>query len=388
MRIYNDPANGKPSSHGPQLKKAYYMKSALEEAVKEQYFTQLADVTAMPKNSGKMIERYVHIPLLDDRNINDQGIDATGKKIKDGNLYGSSKDIGTITAKMPLVSEVGGRVNRVGFTRKTIKGTFQKYGYFTDYTQESMDFDTEEDLEAQVTKSMVNAANEITEDLLQIDLINSAGVVVYGGSATEESEVDETSLVKYEDFARLSVTLDNNRTPKNTKIISGSRMIDTRTINASRVMYAGSEVIQHIRKMKDYHGEKAFISVEQYANGGEILRGEVGTIDQFRIIIVPEMMKWAGKGKAVGDDKAIHTTDGKADIFPMLVVGSESFTTIGFQTSGKSTKFVIYHKKPGEATANADDPFGERGFMSIKWYYGFMVLRPERIALIKTALPL
>ena len=386
--MYNDPSNGKPSSHGVQLVKAYYMKSALEEAVKEQYFTQLASTTDMPKNHGKHIERYVHIPLLDDRNVNDQGIDATGKVIKDGNLYGSSKDVGTITAKMPMLSEVGGRVNRVGFTRKTIKGTFQKYGYFTDYTQESMDFDTEEDLEAQVNRQMIQAANEITEDLLQIDLLNSAGVVVYGGAATQDSEVDETSLVQYEDFARLSVTLDNNRTPKNTKVITGSRMIDTRTINSARVMYMGSEAIQHLRKMKDYHDEPAFISVEKYANAAEILRGEVGTIDQFRIIIVPEMMKWAGKGATVADDKNMHTTDGKADIFPMLVVGSEAFTTIGFQTSGKNTKFVIYHKKPGEGAANFDDPYGERGFMSIKWYYGFMVLRPERIALFKTALPL
>lgn len=388
MRMYNDPANGKPSSHGPQLVKAYFIKTALEDAVKEQYFTQLASTTDMPKHHGKVIERYVHIPLLDDRNINDQGIDATGKVIKDGNLYGSSKDVGTITAKMPMVSEYGGRVNRVGFTRKTIKGTFQKYGYFTDYTQESMDFDTEEDLEKQVTKAMVDAANEITEDLLQIDLLNSAGVVYFGGAATENSEVNETSLVQYEDFARLSVILDNNRVPKNTKIISGSRMIDTKTLNSGRVMYVGSEVIQHLRKMKDYHGDKAFISVEQYANGGEILRGEIGAIDQFRIVVVPEMMKWEGKGATVADDKGIHTTEGKADIFPMLVVGSESFTTIGFQTSGKNVKFVIYHKKPGEATASHDDPYGERGFMSIKWYYGFMVLRPERIALIKTALPL
>jgi hypothetical protein len=25
------------------------------------------------------------------------------------------------------------------------------------------------------------------------------------------------------------------------------------------------------------------------------------------------------------------------------------------------------------------------GFMSIKWYYGFMALRPERIAVIRTS---
>ena len=69
----------------------------------------------------------------------------------------------------------------------------------------------------------------------------------------------------------------------------------------------------------------------------------------------------------------------------MLVVGSEAFTTIGFQTSGKSAKFKIFHKKPGYATADRNDPFGETGFMSIKWYYGFMGLRNERIAIIYSA---
>jgi N4-gp56 family major capsid protein len=66
-------------------------------------------------------------------------------------------------------------------------------------------------------------------------------------------------------------------------------------------------------------------------------------------------------------------------------VGDQSFTTIGFQTDGKTVKFKIFHKAPGEATADRNDPYGETGFMSIKWYYGFMVLRPERIALIKTS---
>lgn len=388
MRIYNDPAHNKPSSHGEQLVKAYFLRKAIEEAVQEQYFSPLADVTQMPKNMGKTIEVYVHIPILDDRNINDQGIDATGKRIEEGNLYGSSRDVGTITAKMPVLSEVGGRVNRVGFTRKVIRGTFQKYGFFTDYTRESVDFDSEPDLEEYTNREMVKAANKISEDLLQIDLLNAPGVVKYAGQATSNATINETSIVKYEDFARLSVDLDNNLTPKATKIIAGSRMVDTRTLPSGRVAFVGSEVIQTARKMKDYHDDPAFISVEKYADSTNIMNGEVGTIDQFRLVVVPNMMYWAGKGAAVADDKAMHTTNGKADIFPILVVGSESFTTIGFQTSGKNAKFEIINKKPSSETANLHDPYGQRGFMSIQWYYGILITRPERIGLIKTALPL
>ena len=65
----------------PQLLNEYFQKQALIEAQKEQYFTQLADVTSMPKNMGKKIKRYHYIPLLDAANLNDQGIDAAGAVI-------------------------------------------------------------------------------------------------------------------------------------------------------------------------------------------------------------------------------------------------------------------------------------------------------------------
>jgi len=379
-RVYGD---GAPSDIGTQLNDQYYQKTALIEAAKEQYFSQLADVTSMPKNMGRKIKRYHYLPLLDDQNINDQGIDAAGATLVGGNLYGSSKDIGTITGKLPVLSESGGRVNRVGFKRKEIEGTFEKFGFFDEYTQESIDFDTDADLMMHINREMVMGANEITEDALQIDLISAAGVVKYAGSATVNGQVGSADLVSYGDLMRLSIDLDNNRTPKHTKLINGSRMVDTKVLPAARVAYMGSELLPTFKAMVDLHGNPAFISVEKYAAGGTTVTGEVGAVDNFRLVVVPEMVKWAGAG-ATTTDSINYETGGNYDVFPILVVGDESFTTIGFQTDGKTVKFKIHHKAPGEATADRNDPYGETGFMSIKWYYGFMTLRSERIALIKT----
>lgn len=384
QKMYNNPIGGEPSSIGNQLSDFFFQKKALIEARKEQYFMQLADVTSMPKNMGKTIKRYHYLPLLDDANINDQGIDASGATISNGNLYGSSKDIGTIPAKLPVLSETGGRVNRVGFKRKELEGTLQKFGFFEEYTQESVDFDSDAELRMHVNREMLNGASQITEAALQIDLLNAAGVIRYGGAAMNDSQLDATSHITYGDLMRMSIDLDNNRTPKHTKVISGTRMVDTLTLPAARVMYVGSELIPMLRGMKDQHGNPAFIAVQHYAAGGHVLTGEIGTVDQFRIVVVPEMLKWAGAGADATDDVEHYTTGDKFDVFPMLVVGNESFTTIGFQTDGKTVKFKIYHKAPGEQTASRDDPYGETGFMSIKWYYGFMALRPERIALAKT----
>lgn len=112
--------------------------------------------------------------------------------------------------------------------------------------------------------------------------------------------------------------------------------------------------------------------------------GEIGAIDQFRIVAVPEMLNWAGVGATVATNPGYRATSGRYDVFPMLVVGAESFTTIGFQTDGKSFEFEIITKMPGEKTADFSDPYGEKGFSSMKWYYGFMAMCPERLGLVLT----
>ena len=386
--------DGSNSSVGPQIRTDYHHKKVLIEAQKEQYFGQLADVTHMPKHFGKTIKLYHFLPLLDDRNVNDQGIDAAGATIADGNIYGSSKDIGNIISKLPVLSETGGRVNRVGYSRQVIQAQLEDLGFFHEFTKESLDFDTMDDLYGYLSRELVMGANEITEDVLQIDLLNGAGLVRYGGVATQDSEVtgegSDKSIIDYEDLQKMSIDLQNNRTPKKTRIITGSRLNDTKTLNAGYVLYAGSELIPTFTKMTDHFGNAAFVPVEQYAYSGthktgvNFIHGEIGKVGDFRIVIVPEMAHWAGVGADVVANEGYRATDGKYDVYPMLVIGAESFTTIGFQTDGKSVKFKIMTRMPGEATMDKTDPYGRTGMSSIQWYYATMILRPERIALAKT----
>ena len=389
---YNNPGTTE-STIGEQINESYYWKLALIEAAKERYFSPLADVVTMPKNYGKKIKQFHYLPLLDDRNMNDQGLDAAGAVYDNGNLYGSSKDIGTITSKLPVLSETGGRVNRVGFTRIVVEGSLEKMGFFSEYTQESLDFDSDAELYQHMSREMILGADEINEDALQVDLLNSAGVIRYGGVATSAATITgegtNVSVVTYKTLQRLAITLTDNRTPKQTKIIKGSRMIDTATISDGFVMYIGSEVQPIIEDMRDTFGNQAFVPVRKYADAGNVLNGEIGAVGSFRIVVVPEMQHWAGAGaSATAANDGYRTTSDKYDVFPMLVVGAESFTTIGFQTSGSNVKFKIITKMPGEATADRTDPYGEKGFASIKWYYGFMPLRTERLAVIKTVAPL
>ena len=409
MLNYNAPIDGQKSSidgaGSDQMNSYYWLRKSIITARKEQFFMQLAPTVNMPKHLGKTIKVHEYVPLLDDRNINDQGIDANGATIANGNLYGSSKDIGTITAKLPTLTENGGRVNRVGFTRLTREGSIHKFGFFTEFTQESLDFDSDDGLKEHLSRELLNGAVQLTEAVLQRDLLASAGTVLFAGAATNNGEVTgevvpaagsvpeiPASFVSYSNLMRLDGILNDNRTPKQTKVITGSRMVDTKTISAGRVMFIGSELVPMIRGLKDMFKNPAFIPVQQYGDAGTIMNGEIGSVDAFRIIVVPEMLHWAGAGAEVDDNPGYRssTVGGveRYDIYPMLVVGDDAFVTIGFQTDGKTVKFSVLTKMPGRETADRNDPYGETGFSSIKWYYGILVKRPERIALVKTVAPI
>ena len=408
MLNYNAPTEGTKSSidgaNSDQMNTFMWLKKALLTARKEQYFMPLASTINMPKHFGKAVKVYEYVPLLDERNVNSQGIDAAGAVISpgSGNLYGSSKDVGTITAKLPALTENGGRVNRVSFTRLTREGSIHKFGFFHEFTQESLDFDSDDMLKDHLSRELLTGAMKVTEDVLQKDLLASAGVVLYAGAAVDDATVtgEETgtapvvpaSVVDYRILMRLDQVLTDNLTPKQTTVITGSRLIDTKTIPAGRIMFGGSEVMPMLKLMRDAFGNPAFIPVQHYADAGTTLPGEVGTLGDFPVVMVPEMQHWEAAGAAVVDNpgyrSAMKSGVEHYNVYPLLVVGDDSFSTIGFQTDGKSVKFDITTKMPGAATADRNDPYGETGFSSIKWYYGILVKRPERIAMIKCVAPI
>lgn len=474
--LYNAPP-GSASTVGPQFNTFYWDRKSLIDAAQEMFFQPLADAKSMPTNFGKELKVFYYIPLLDERNINDQGIDAAGVTMTDtefyvtipqspvkvanagkaaavtainanvgtatvasagaddsggaglanititgplvskyateaeadavlalnigahkvaayGNLYGSSKDVGTISARMPTLTEEGGRVNRVGFTRVERSGTLQEHGFFMEYTEDSLTFDTDSELYSYLSSEMVKGANEMVEDLLQIDLLSAAGTVVFAGSASATTEITaegaDPSLVNYSDLKGLSIALDDNRTPKSTKIIKGSTLIDTVTLGNTRFAYIGSELQTTIEELVDSLGNAAFKPVEKYASGTTVMNGEIGSAAGFRFIVVPTMMSWKGAGASVGTNPGYKETGDHYDVFPILVVGDGAFATVGLQSSGKAgsgNKFKIIVKKPGEQNATVNDPYGKIGFASIAFYHGFINLRSERIGLVKSVAP-
>ena len=420
--VYGDGTN---STSGANTITHFYDRAGIKEATVENIFAQVADRRSMPQKYGKTFKTSRWLHILDDRNVNDQGLDSDGNPIagqaawkvttgqpaninevylveadatarqaelvatgyggatktaitagnNNGNSYGSSRDIGVVTAGMPSLAEGAGRVNRVGVTKITVETDLKRYGNFIEYTDE-VELFSEDSVQMRYREELGYMAGQVNDDLVQIDMVNSAGIVAYGGSATSRATLADGSHATYDLLRKTTKQLFLNKAKKNTTLIDGSTKIDTRTINATWLAYIGSDVKYDLESVTDSAGDIAWIPAYKYAAAGTLAKGEVGAIHDTRFVESIRMLKFAGAGAAgtTGDQN-----DGaNYDVFPILYVTEGSFATVGL--NGKS-KIMFKAKAPGTPTVT--DPYGLRGLFSYNFFYAGVALKADMIARIE-----
>lgn len=398
---YNAPP-GTPSDIGSQEVVKYLNRKAIIEAVKYSHFSKLSSVQNQPAGYGKTFTKYRYYPLLSDLNTNLQGIDANGVTLIGagtttnagyGNLYGSSRDFGLVTSKIPYVAEGADRVNRVGITRTAVSATLTRVGFFADWTDESMHFDSDLQMRSHFTDELVKGAEQLKEALLQLDLINGAGVTRYAGTATNLGEVTAegagAAIIDYDDVVRLGITLDTNRAPKRFTILKGSTLTDTATVNGARALFIPPELQTTFMAMKNSNNTEMFIPVEKYASQTTVLEGEIGAVGGFRVIVHQEMLNHADDGATVGTNPGYYSSGGKYTVFNCLAVSADAFTSIGFQTnSPEAPKFNLVIKPPGKDMVTLENPYGNKGVASIQFYYATLIERADWIGRLRGVAPL
>lgn len=425
------------STIGVQINDEHWSRKAVIEARRTREFSQMGDKFVQPKHYGSKMVKYHELPILDDRNINNQGIDANGVKLLtnvwyaydtngdrivtgadadnttgystmilakaaagvtgtiksgNGNLYGTSKDMSVQNGSFPILGEEGGIVNQVGMKRLTIEGEITEFGKHITFTQEQLDFDTERNLKNRYVTELGIAQGDLREAQIRNALIGQAEQNrVFAGSATAIGEVGAGDTLTYESLRRMAKSLTDARCPKDTKLNTGSTKTGTIPIGKARYVYVPTEALFTLEDMT-HKGINKWEAVETYAAGGMTADGEIGKIGQFRFIEVEDMPNYSGQGAdstdgtndVDSDNRYIsYGSDGKLryDVFPILFVGSGSFGTIGFQGDTARVQTVM----PGTPIPKVD-PFGKTGLVSISWYFGMMFLKPEWIRMINCSL--
>lgn len=385
-----------------QIVQRHYNKKAIIDIKDEMILSQMSGTMSQPKNQGKEVVKHRYIPLLSNENSGgaDLGLDSSGTAYANGNLYGSSRGTGFIEGKLPDLGETSERVNKVSFSRKEVKGNIVNRGFFFEWSKDEVNFDSDPMMKQHITTEAIRGANQINEDVLGIELINGAGVNYYAGDATTKATIDEKSIPTIQDLIRLDTELDNNKCPRDTKVITGSRLVDTKTVAGARYMFISPDAKMDFMSIKALNGtDDAFVPVEQYqaASGNskfiKTIHGEIGKVGPFRLVVHPKMLRYSdASGKAVGKNwTSTSATDPfrndgtKFEVYPCLVVGSQAFTHIGFEFgAGTAQKFNVVTKTPEELRSKAN-PYAKTGMTVVEFWNGVLIERPEWIAVYNIA---
>lgn len=324
-----------------------------------------------------------------------------------GAILGGTSSYGLLAGEMVPLPEEGGVVNLLNATNKLFSAKVTKHGVGMKYTMTSMKQGSMVRTIAKHISDVSRAVGEIKELQSMISCVSAAGAnaIIASDNSVTMKAMTAPDLVDYDTFTALEQELQLHDVPMDTTLLSGTANIDTRVVDDTYIMYIGRELVPTVRKVTGPDGSIAFLALAKYKAGldRKVLQGELGVVGAFTICVDPDLVAYRGAGgettayfddataiaagfaSKVEGDKAIanrHSTTNATgtyfDVFPMVVVGDDSFVETGF--SYDTVKAL--HIMPKADVYN--DMHAEVGGVSAKWSYGFLPYRPERIRKIST----
>ena len=383
------------ASSGANTITHFYDRAGIKAANASAIYTQFADRKSMPLNMGKTfkISKWQHIYDLDQANVNFAA-----------NGYLGKRDLTTVTAKLAATDGTGagltegaGAINTVTPKKVTVEAAVSRYGYMVEYVDEVVMF-SEDPVQVRYREELGSLMNQTYEDLVQKDMLSSAGIVINAGGNITKAQMGATVAADgtNEDLYKVSFdlirkgvkALVRNRAQRNTEIVTGSTKIGTQPVNSAFYAIIGPEVKYDLETLTRGSGTQAetfaYVPAYQYAGATNLAEGEVGSMHDVRFIESEGALMEAGAGADVpaGYVGTLSYTGtigsgAKFDVFPILFPTKGAFATIGLKGSGKIT---FHAKAPSDVSLT--NPYGTKGFFSANMFYAGIALQPEKLAKI------
>lgn len=297
-------------------------------------------------------------------------------------LYG---DASYATAQGPLVPlpEEGGVVNLLNSSSKLVSAKMTRHGIGAKYTVRSVKLDSRMKQVAREIKELARATGELKEMQIQNSLltVSEGNRMISSDVAITPVQMKAADVLDYDSLSAFEQELIDNEVPTDTEIVSGTDKVDTKVIENAYVAFISAKMLPTLRKMTGPGGALVWVPKSQYAAGETIMDGEAGSIGAFRFVVVPDIQVYKGAGSLVSADATTtalerantYATGGYYDVFPMLVVGTDSFITTGMSSADVTANHIM----PKADVYN--DMHASVGGIASSWEYGFLAYRPERI---------
>lgn len=366
----------------------FYDRAGIKAANATSVYAQFADAKSMPQNMGKTfkISKWQHIYDLDQNHADFAAKGFLGKRT----LASVTTNLAN-SGSAGTIAEGAGAVNQVTPKKITFETSLARYGFMIEYTDEAVLF-SEDPIQVKYREELGYLMNQASEDLIQRDMLSSAGIVINAGGNITMAQMGSTiaadgtneSLYKVSfDLIRKGVkALVRNRAQRHTEIVDGSTKIGTRPVNKAFYAIVGPEVkydLETLTRGTSYEKEYVYVPAYQYAAASNLAEGEIGSMHDVRFIESEGALVEVGAGATIPASYVgtLSHNGTNFDVFPILIPTKGAFATVGLKGQGKIT---FYSKAPSEVSLS--NPYGTKGFFSANMFYASIALKPECICRI------
>ena len=197
-----------------------------------------------------------------------------------------------------------------------------------------------------------------TIEAVTYGVIKAGTAVTYANGSARNAVNTVITLAKQRLIVR---TLKSQKAKQITKILGASVNISTQAVEAAYIAVTHTDVEQDIR------GLAGFIPVAKYGSRMPVCPEEIGSVENVRYVLSPDLTSFADAGGAKG--LMYSTTGTSADVYPVIFLGKEAYGTIPLKGKEAITPMVLNPNTPSKS-----DPLGQYGFVSWKAYFQAIIL--------------
>ena len=209
-----------------------------------------------------------------------------------------------------------------------------------------------------------------TIELLRISVLKAGTNVFYASGVANRAAV--AAPPTRGDFRLVYRSFKRNKAMEIAKIIKAGPNIATEPVGKAYFAMGHTDLDSDIR------GLTGFIPCEKYANSDKCLPGEIGKLENVRIILTNLFAPFeaaGASGTTLLSGGVEVTVAAAADVYPIIIVAKNAYGIVPLQGHNAVKPSVM---NPG--TVSKSDPLGQTGFVSWKTYQATAILNQSWIA--------
>jgi len=252
-------------------------------------------------------------------------------------------------------------------TDQYVNVQINQYGAIYGWTNKTADLH-EDDIPKDMSRIMGKRMG-LVQEMIRYGAMKACTNIYYSGGSSRGTTDEAISLNVLRRAAR---GLLANHAGKKTRIIRPGPLYDTSAIEDAFIVMVHTDAAADIRDLV------GFVPVAKYAGMTPISPKEIGSCEEFRFILSPELASYADAG---GANSALYGTTNAAaniDVYPFIVCGEEAVYDIALKGEDSFDMNVIPHTQKDK-----NDILGQRGYCGASFWSAAFVANNGWMAVIE-----